>query len=96
VQEIHASNNAAGTREPKERDKMKLWRAWYRYADYECQATVVLTVGATKAEVDESLLLHYESLKPEDRYVSLGCGDGDDLLEIVAVGEFDSGEIWDC
>ncbi len=74
---------------------MKLWRAYYRYADYECQATVVLTVGATKAEVDESLLLYYESLKPEDRIIYLGCSDRGDLLEVVTVEAFDTGEIWD-
>lgn len=79
---------------------MKLWRAYYHYADWECQATVVLTVGLTKAEVDESLLLHYESLPERERIISLGVlGSGrthlTDLLEAVTVEEFESGEIWE-
>jgi hypothetical protein len=77
---------------------MKLWRAYYRYADYECQATTVLAVGVTKAEVDESLLLHYESLSPDNRIIYLGSFNGNDcgdLLELVTIEEFESGEIWD-
>lgn len=78
-------------------EPVKLWRAYYHYADYECCATIVLTVGQSKAEVDETILTYYDSLKPEERTVSQGSlnGGGADLLEALTVEEFDPKEIWE-
>lgn len=73
---------------------MKLWRAYYHYNDIECYSSVVLTVGSSREEVDWSLLYYYQSLKPQDRLISVGTG-AKDLLEVVVIDSIESGEIWD-